>query len=289
MSTSTPAWVGLALAVVLMAALVARIALLHVKAGGEGNLQPVEEPTPQAPAVLASQGVQRSALAEAAAVRGITIRPLSNEDRRRAAYDVLRSQISDTSLFPYLPVRDAILAGRRIQDTHETMLGALDKDKELLGAAYFGPEWTAVLENQVFAGIPAELSLAAYERVTILHGIATAPDARSRGVGRLLLRAVEEYALRMGVLAVAGVTGPESQEFYERCGYTMLGHEVALVINPTARSDEPQRFISLPIEGSSQWFAKTLTDAAVVGGCPAVHEGPPQIFWLKASPLTSVG
>ena len=222
-------------------------------------------------------------------MRGITIRNLVSEHTRQAAHALLRSQINDPSLFPYLPERAAVLGGRHIQQTHEIILAALDEDKKLLGAAYFGPEWTFMFKLEEYGGIPVEQSLCAYEAVPVLHGIATVPEVRGTGVGRLLLRAVEVHALRIGAHAVAGVAAPEERGFYERCGYTVLGHEVALGIRLAARGGAPRPLVVLPIKGEDQWFAKALTDGRVVGRVPIGADGSTEGFLpLTAGSLTPI-
>lgn len=286
---STTAWIALLLTFTLLAVLVI---VMSARARTLREPQPESgaenAPTLEQPEATSDEAPQPDELTQAAATRGITIRPLVNEHARQAAYALLRSQISDPSLFPYLPERDAVLLGRRIPQTHETILAALDKDKTLLGAAYFGPEWTSVFENELLAGIPAEYSLDAYNTVTILHGIATTPEARGTGVGRLLLRAVEEHALRFGALAIAGVASPEERGFYQRCGYTMLGHEMALVMHPAARGFTRRPPVVLPITGESQWFAKAMTNTQVVGGAQVGTDGSSSRFALTAGSLTPV-
>lgn len=227
-------------------------------------------------------------LAMAAAAQGVTICPMTGEANRRRAYNLLSSQINDPSLMAYLPERNAVLMGQHIEDPAVTILAAVEEDGNVVGAAYFGPEWNEVIKNERGNIASAEQSLAAYEAVTILHGIATTPVARGKGYGRLLMRAVEEHVLHRGGLAIAGVAEIREIGFYERCGYTPLGRGVALVMNPAAKTGKNFSPIALPIIGASQWFAKALVGEGAVGGYRQNPTGEHEIFGLTQGDLTDL-
>ena len=232
-------------------------------------------------------GEARSPLDAASAAHGIKIRTLISESKRREAYNLMRSQITDPSFMEYFPARNVVIAGRRIEDPAMTILAALDENRNVVGAAYFGPEWNVIIQNQI-SGISFQQSMAAYETVKILHGIATIPSARGKGLGRLLLRAVEENVLSAGSIALAGVADTHEIDFYKRCGYQPLGQDVALLMKSPVKLGMASLTIALPISGSSQWFAKALMGEGAVGGCCLKEHRKTQEFMLTQGNLTTV-
>jgi len=69
-------------------------------------------------------------------------------------------------------------------------------------------------------------------------------DFRRRGVGTLLLKALEEDARRMGVtlLTFDTVTQSPAEAFYRELGYVRAGHIPGYAFSPTGRLDDTTIF-----------------------------------------------
>ena len=57
------------------------------------------------------------------------------------------------------------------------------------------------------------------ELIPCVWGMVVRPDARRRGIGRLLLQRLEAFAVSRGHATVWVLTGPPAVEYYERCGW----------------------------------------------------------------------
>ena len=57
------------------------------------------------------------------------------------------------------------------------------------------------------------------ELVPCVWGMVVRPGLRGRGVGRLLLRSLTEFAAGRGYERIWVLTGPTAVSFYERCGW----------------------------------------------------------------------
>ena len=57
------------------------------------------------------------------------------------------------------------------------------------------------------------------ELVPCVWGMVVRPDVRKAGVGRMLLRRLEEFAADKGYERIWVLTGPPAVEYYERCGW----------------------------------------------------------------------
>lgn len=80
---------------------------------------------------------------------------------------------------------------------------AVDSAGEVLGAVALGPSDVS--------GRP--------DLMPCVWGMVVRADARGRGVGRLLLQRLQDFAVKCGYPAVWVATGPPAVEFYERCGW----------------------------------------------------------------------
>jgi acetyltransferase len=101
----------------------------------------------------------------------------------------------------------AELHGRTVRDSNRVVLVA-ERDDQVVGMAHLVPSGAAN------AGHRAEV-----------QRVAVAADARGTGVGRDLMAAVEEEALRQGLTLLWLTThaGADAEAFYESVGYTLLG------------------------------------------------------------------
>ena len=75
-------------------------------------------------------------------------------------------------------------------------------DGEIIGAAQYGPEYPASIE-QVY-----------------VH-----PDHRENGIGRRLLKSIEKTAMKQGKKMISVQASSDSIDFYKSCGYKPKGEE----------------------------------------------------------------
>jgi GNAT superfamily N-acetyltransferase len=82
--------------------------------------------------------------------------------------------------------------------------------------------WVAVDDTGAALGAvalgPSDVA-ARPELVPSVWGMVVRPDARRRGVGAMLLRHLEQFAVEQGHTAVWVSTGSPAVGFYERCGW----------------------------------------------------------------------
>lgn len=80
-------------------------------------------------------------------------------------------------------------------------------------------------------GLPVSIGgidYARYEDAGYMWQLATMPGLRSLGIGTKLIKQMEEYIMKRGLLvAMLGVEddNQQAQALYERLGYTVCGHE----------------------------------------------------------------
>jgi predicted N-acetyltransferase YhbS len=60
------------------------------------------------------------------------------------------------------------------------------------------------------------------ELVPCVWGMVVRPDVRDRGIGRMLLRRLEEFAADSGYERIWVLTGPRAVGYYERCGWRRM-------------------------------------------------------------------
>lgn len=114
-------------------------------------------------------------------------------------------------------IRDTAITFNSVEKTVETLIAEIatrhafllaEDDTALLGFATYG---------QFRGGV-------GYAR-TAEHTIALAPDTRGRGIGRILIGALEDHARNAGFHSmIAGVSGenPGGIAFHERMGYAQV-------------------------------------------------------------------
>ena len=105
------------------------------------------------------------------------------------------------------PVSSEVMRDRLVRvsklDTHVVFVA--DAKGEIVG-------WTHAAEQEILeTGCGCEI-----------WGLVVAENQRGRGVGRLLIQAIEQWALARGLNQISvrsNVIRPESHQFYERIGY----------------------------------------------------------------------
>ena len=145
------------------------------------------------------------------------IRPATAADAQRLA-DLINHWVSGSTI-TFNPVP------RTAQD-----ITAMIADKAAAGHAVLLAETGgAVLGYATYGQFRAGLGYAH----AMEHSIALSPDARGRGVGRALLRAVEDHARAAGAhVMLAGVSGENAEG---RAFHTAMGYAVVAVIPQVGR------------------------------------------------------
>lgn len=114
------------------------------------------------------------------------------------------------------------LLGRALDDGRSVLLVARDEPK-VLGFAWLVPR-------------------GGFDRSGYLRLIAVAPEAHGRGVGRLLMSALERDHLQPGgIVVLASEQNPAAHRFYEALGYRAVGCLPAYV-----RADQDERIYYKP-------------------------------------------
>lgn len=107
-----------------------------------------------------------------------------------------------------------------------------------------GPVWVVEVDDRVAASVRADIVQQAghpLQRWVEVHRLAVLPSHAGRGLGRLLMQAVEAYARdALGVPAVVELevraAQPESEGFYRALGYENRGVSLRL------KTGEPRSF-----------------------------------------------
>lgn len=211
----------------------------------------------------------------------VRLREITDDTQRRHAYNFLTDTISDQSVCPYLPTHDCMVGNHYLPVTFQRMLGVYDYDESLLAAAYFGPDWLTMLEISNNNRIPIRNIFVGMTKVAFLHAVAVVDSATRQGHGRWVIESMEEIMENESVCGIAGVADTNSIDFYRRLGYEVFDINEALVINLSNNPNLPPKPLSLPITGSSRWFAKPTVQGEFVGRCMNPASDAPTINWLN--------